>query len=402
MAGRAPDRAEEDRRVPTPPAYGLAARPLFRLDPDIAFLNHGSFGAVPIAVSEAQDALRREMERQPVQFMTRRNSGPRLRRAAAELAAFLGAEADDLVLVENATAGVNTVLRSLALRPGDAILVTDHAYGAVRNAVEHVCRRSGARLVEARLPFPPSGPEAVVEAVARALTPQVRLAVLDLVTSPTALVLPVAALAAVCREAGARVLVDAAHGPGMLDLDVPGLGADWVAGNAHKWLFAPRGAAFLWARKEAQRGLHPLVISHGYRQGLATEFDWVGTRDLTAWLSIPAAIAFYDAMGGGRIRAYNHALALEAAALIAGRWGTTVGGPPAMTGSMATIRLPGEWPATRKAAERIHDRLWEQHRIEVPVIPFAGALWVRISAQIYNSIEDYARLADAVPAPGGP
>ncbi len=379
-------------------AYGHALRPLWGLDPEIAFLNHGSFGATPLRVLEAQDLWRRAMERQPVQFLTRRNLQPRLRRAAADLAAFLGADVADLVFVENATAGVNAVLRSLRFSPDDAILITDHTYAAVRNAVRYVCARSGARLIEAKVPFPLSDSGAVVRSVAQALTPRVKLAVLDVVTSPTALVLPIAALVESCRAVGARVLVDAAHAPGMIALNVPGLGADWVAGNAHKWLFAPKGTAFLWAHPAAQEDLHPLVISHGFGQGLAEEFDWTGTRDPSAWLSISAAIDFYRAMGDGRLREHNHALALRAAALLAERWGAGIGGPAAMTGSMATVRLPGVHAASREGAERIHNLLWERHRIEVPVIPFAGALWARISAQVYNAIEDYARLAAAVPA----
>jgi isopenicillin-N epimerase len=386
-------RSEQER-----PAYGHAARSLFLLDPEIAFLNHGSFGATPRRVMEAQDALRREMERQPVQFLTRRNSLPRLRQAAEPLARFLAADPADLVFVENATAGVNTVLRSLRFGPGDAILATDHTYAAVRNAVRHVCERSGAHMVEAKLPFPVADPQSIVESVANALTPQVRLAVLDLITSPTALVMPIAPLIRACRKVGARVLLDAAHAPGMIDLDVPHLGADWVTGNAHKWLFAAKGAAFLWARPEAQRDLHPLVVSHGFGQGLAAEFDWIGTRDPSAWLSVPAALDFYRAAGDSEVRAHNHALALRAAAMLAERWGTAIGAPTEMTGAMATVRLPDTFRPTREEAERVHDRLLEQYRIEVPIIPMPNALWVRISAQIYNTMEDYARLARAVPA----
>jgi len=393
---RAGGGTQADPQAGIPPRYGRPARPLFALDPAVAFLNHGSFGATPVSVLEAQAAWRREMERQPVHFLTRRNSVPRLRAAAEPLARFLGAVPDDLVFVENATAGVNAVLRSLPFGPGDAILITDHAYGAVRNAVRYVCERSGAQLVEARLPFPAAAPQEIVDALAGALTPRVRLAVLDLVTSPTALVMPAAALVARCRAVGARVLIDAAHAPGMLDLDVPALGADWVTGNAHKWLFAPKGAAFLWARRDAQRDLHPLVISHGFGQGFTAEFDWVGTRDPSAWLAIPSAIDFHRAMGGPRLREHNRALALEAAFLLAARWRTEIGGPAAMTGSMAAIRLPGGLPPTRQEAERIHDLLWRRHRIEVPIVPFAGGLWVRISAQIYNVADEYVGLAEAV------
>jgi isopenicillin-N epimerase len=239
-------------------------------------------------------------------------------------------------------------------------------------------------------------PGDIVAAVAAALTDRTRVAVLDLVSSASAVVMPAAALAALCRQAGARVLVDAAHGPGMLDLDLPALGADWVTGNAHKWLFAPKGSALLWARKPAQADLHPTVISHGFEQGFANEFDWTGTRDPTAWLALPAAIDFYRAMGDGALREHNHALAVAAARLLADRWRTEAGAPAAMLGAMATVRLPGNRPATIEAARTLHDRLWRDSRIEVPVFPLSGALWIRISAQIYNERADYERLANAV------
>ncbi len=383
--------ASPDDAIP----YGPALRRHFLLEDGIAFLNHGSFGATPRPVLAAQDDWRRRMEAQPVRFMVREL--PRLlRHAAADLAAFLGAAGDDLVFVDNATTGVNAVLRSLDLVPGDEVLVTDHGYPAVRNAARYVCERSGARLVEARLPFPATGAAAIEAAVAAALTARTRLAIFDAVTSPTAIVLPVAALARRCRAAGVRVLIDAAHAPGMLDLDLPGLGADWVAGNAHKWLFAPKGCGFLWADRAAQGELHPTVISHGLGKGFTAEFDWTGTRDPSAWLAVGAALDFYRAMGDGNLRARNHALAVDAAALLAAAWGTEAAAPPDMLGSMAAVRLPGGAEATAAGAAVAHDVLWDGHRIEAPVHAVAGALWLRVSAQIYNDIAEYRRLAEAV------
>jgi isopenicillin-N epimerase len=376
--------------------YGHALRPLFNLQADAVFLNHGSFGLTPRAVLAAQAALRAEMESQPVRFLARQRLQPRLREVAQQLASLLGADGEDLAFVDNATTGVNAVLRSLDLKPGDEILVTDHTYGAVRNAARYVCARSGARMVEVRLPFPTGGADAIVDAIAAALSERTRLAVLDLVTSVSALVMPVARLAAACRAAGARVLVDAAHAPGMLDLDVTALGADWVSGNVHKWLFAPKGCGFLWARKEVQGDLHPTVISHGFLQGFTSEFDWTGTRDPTGWLAIPAALAFYRSMGDGALRARNHGLAVTASALLAQRLGTETGAPEDMLGAMAVIRLPGQRPATAEAAHALNNELWERHRIEVPVMPIGAHLWLRISAQIYNELTDYEQLAAAV------
>ncbi len=377
-------------------SYGHALRSLFHLQADAVFLNHGSFGLTPKVVLAAQAALRAEMEAQPVRFLSRERLQTRLRAAAHELAQFLGASGQDLAFVDNATTGVNAVLRSLRLEPGDEILVTDHTYGAVRNAVRFVCARSGARMVEARLPFPADHGDGIVAAVAAALSKRTRLAVLDAITSVSALVLPVARLAEACRAVGARVLVDAAHAPGMIDLDVTALGADWVTGNAHKWLFAPKGCAFLWASEAAKDDLHPTVISHGFDQGFANEFDWTGTRDPTAWLAIPAALDFYRSMGDSALRGRNHALAAMAAHLLAERWGTERGAPDDMTGSMAVIRLPGRRTATREAGQALNDRLWTEHRIEVPAVAIGADLWLRISAQIYNESMDYEYLAMAI------
>ncbi|HZF36173.1 MAG TPA: aminotransferase class V-fold PLP-dependent enzyme [Candidatus Angelobacter sp.] len=390
--------------APPPPAettvpYGRTLRRLFRLDEAATFLNHGSFGLTPLTVLAAQEAFRTEMERQPVQFLSRVTLQPRLRAAAGQLAAFLGAAADDLVFVDNATTGVNAVLRSLVLRAGDEVLINDHTYPAVRNAVRFVCARAGASIVEAKLPFPAESPDAIVAAVTAALTDRTRLAIFDLVSSASAIIMPAAALARVCRDAGVRVLIDAAHGPGMLDLDLPGLQADWVSGNAHKWLFAPKGCALLWAAKEAQQELHPTVISHGFEQGFTNEFDWTGTRDPTAWLALPAALDFYRSMGNGALRARNHALAVAAGEMLAKRWGTMTGAPAAMAGAMAVVRLPGRSPATLPAAQAVHDRLWQKYHIEVPVMSIGQALWVRVSAQIYNDLEDYEKLAAALAEP---
>jgi isopenicillin-N epimerase len=182
----------------------------------------------------------------------------------------------------------------------------------------------------------------------------------------------------------------------MLDLDLPALQADWVTGNAHKWLFAPRGCALLWAAKEAQRNLHPTVISHGFEQGFVNEFDWTGTRDPTAWLAVPAALDFYRSMGDSALRARNHALAVAAGKLLAQRWGTETGAPATMTGAMVIVRLPGGLPGTPAGAQAVHDRLWQKYHVEVPIMTLNEALWVRISAQIYNDLDDYERLAAAL------
>jgi isopenicillin-N epimerase len=362
------------------------------LDPEVAFLNHGSFGATPRAVLAEQDRWRARMERRPTHFMDR-ELPPALRAAAARLAAFVGAHAEDLVFVENATAGCNTVLRSLSFAPGDEILVTDHGYPAVRKAAEYVAARADARVVEAAVPFPLADAAQVVAAVSSRLGPHARLAIFDHITSPTAVIFPIRDLTTLCRAAGVPVLIDGAHAPGMLSLDVPSVGADWYAGNCHKWLMAPKGSAFLWTAPERQADTHPLVISHGYGQGFTAEFAWVGTRDPSAWLSVPAAIDFHGRLGGAHLRERNAALAREQAMMLARTWATERGAPDPLTGSMAAVRLPLCEPATPERALELRRTLFDDHRIEVPVTAFAGALWARISAHAYNRAEDYARLA---------
>jgi isopenicillin-N epimerase len=375
--------------------FGHPARALFALAPDVAFLNNGSYGACPIRVIEAQEAIRREMERQPVAFFADEVPG-RVRAAAARLAAFVGARAQDLVFVENATAGMNAVLRSLRFAPGDEIVTTDHVYGAVRQVLTHLERQAGIRLVEAALPYPIRDPAQIVAAVERSLTLRTRLLVIDHIASRSAVIFPVRELVTLARSHGVRALIDGAHAPGQLELDVPALGADWVIGNCHKWLFAPKGSAFLWAREESQGDLRPPVISHGYGQGFTAEFDWVGTRDVSAWLAVPAAIDFIEALGPARVRERNHALATAMAETLATAWRTELGATRALFGSMATIRMPPGLPATWEAGRALRKRLWDTHRVEVPVMPVGDALWARVSAQIFNVPEDYRRLASAI------
>jgi isopenicillin-N epimerase len=362
------------------------------LDPDVAFLNHGSFGATPRMVLAEQERWRARMERHPTHFMSE-ELPPALRAAAARLAAFVGSEANDLVFVENATAGCNTVLRSIRLAPGDEILVTDHGYPAVRKAAEHAAARAGARVIEAQVPFPLDDPAQITAAVAAKLGPRTRLAIFDHVTSPTAVIFPVRELTALCRAAGALVLIDGAHGPGMLDLDVPSIGADWYTGNCHKWLMAPKGSGFLWTSPQQQAAIHPLVISHGFGQGFTAEFDWIGTRDPTSWLSVPAAIDFHKRLGGPALRESNAARAREQATALALIWNTGRGTPDALTGSMAAVRLPLSGAASPERAQKLRRKLFDDQRIEVLVAAFAGALWARISAHAYNRPADYARLA---------
>jgi isopenicillin-N epimerase len=363
------------------------------LDPAFSFLNHGSYGATPRTVLAEQTRWRDRMELHPTGFMTYELPAA-LRQAAAHLASFVGCDAIDLVFVENATIGCNAVLNSLALSVGDEILVTDHGYAAVRNAADHVAKRAGARIVEAKVPFPATDSKQIVDAVASHIGPRTRLAILDHITSPTAVSFPVRELASRCKSAGVSVLIDGAHAPGMLPLEISSIGADWYVGNCHKWLMAPKGSGFLWTDPRRQSETHPVTVSHGYGSGYTAEFDWTGTRDPSAWLSVPAAIEFHRRLGGPSLSERNIKLACEAATQLAFCWKTERGSSDALTGSMATVRLPLDGKATMERALELRAWLFETHRIELPVIPFGASLWARISAQAYNEAADYQRLAD--------
>jgi len=370
--------------------FGLPMRRRFHIERGTAFLNHGSFGTAPLPVLAAADRWRRRMEANPDRFL-RWTLPAALRAAAARLAGFLGAEERDLAFVENATSGVNAVLRSLDFRPGDEILSTTHTYNAVRQTIREVCRRSGAKAVEAPIKLPIGSEDDLIAPIRRKLGRKTRLLVLDHIASPTGLIFPIRKLAALAGARGIRVLVDGAHAPGQLSLDIPPLGVDWYAGNCHKWLFAAKGGAFLWARRSAQAGIHPPVISHGYGKGYAAEFDWTGTRDFSAWLSVPDGIEFMRTLNAPRVRTHNHRLAVGAGRTIAAAWGMPLDGPPALHGSMIAIRLPAQLHV-RDARELMRD-IYRQHRIVVAVMAIDGELWARVSAQVYNAPGDYARLA---------
>ncbi len=374
-------------------ARSLVPRSEWLLDPGISFLNHGSYGAVPRTVLEEQRRLQENMERDPTKVLVLELPYA-LRASANHLATFVKCAGSDLAFIENATAGCNTVLASIRLSPGDEILLTDHGYRAIRKAVEYHAARTGALVVEATVPFPTSDPVEILTAVANRLGPRTRLAIFDHVSSPSAIIFPVRELTALSHEAGARVLIDGAHAPGMLSLDIPAIDADWYVGNCHKWLMAPKGSGFLWVSPASQAETHPLVISHGFGQGFEAEFDWVGTRDPTAWLSIPAAIDFHLRCGGHRLRERNMRLARDAASLLAKHWNTERGSCDALTGSMSTVRLPVVGEATEERALAIRGALRKDHRIDAAVVAFDGSLWVRLSAQAYNEFEEYQRLAD--------
>lgn len=378
------------------------------LDPEVTFLNHGSFGACPAPVLAAQQELRARLEREPVLVMARELEGL-LDGARTELAEFLGAEAEDVVFVPNATTAVNAVLRSMTLTPDDEILVTEQGYNACRNAVEFVTERSGARVAVARMPFPVQSPDEVVAAILAATTDATRLAVIDHITSPTGLVLPIARIVAELRERGIETLVDGAHGPGMVPLDLAALGAGYYTGNCHKWLCTPKGSAFLHVRRELQEPVRPVVISHGAnarrtdRSRFLVEFDWPGTVDPTPFLAIPAALRFMGSLlpgGWNEVRDRNRALALEARAILMEDLGLPAPAPEEMIGALAALPLAGATSERLSAFEvdPLQTALFERYGIEVPIYPWPTPplRLVRVSAQLYNERADYVKLGAAL------
>ncbi len=377
------------------------------LQPGLAFLNHGSFGACPREVLAAQQALRQRLERQPVQFFVR-DLQQLLDDSREALARFVGvANPAELAWVPNATAGVNAVLRSLRFERGDELLTTDQSYGACRNTLEYVARKSGLRVIEVQLPFPVSGPEEVLDKILSAATDRTRLALIDHITSPTGLVWPIEQIVERLADRGVDVLVDGAHAPGMLPLSVDDIGAAYYTGNCHKWICAPKGAAFLHVPLRRQEGIHPPVISHGAswpatrRSRFLLEFDWLGTMDPSPYLCVPEAIRVIGAMldgGWPAVMERNRRLALEAREILCDVLNQPAPCPEEMIGTLGAVPLPDGSPeplASFLYVDPLQDALLEQYQVEVPLIPWPAPpkRLVRISAQLYNRRAEYERLA---------
>ena len=380
----------------------------FHLDPSIAHLNHGAFGACPIEVLDYQSELRRRLEKNPFQFFIR-DLEALLDDARTTVGRLLGARPEDLAFVPNATTAVNAVVRSLRFERGDEILTTDHAYNACKNALDFVAEREGVRVVVADVPFPLHSPDEVVERICAAASSRTRLAVIDHVSSQTALVLPIDRIVASLRARGIDVLVDGAHAPGMVEVDLDHTGAAYTTGNCHKWLCAPKGAAYLHVRRDRQDRVRPLTISHGAniaranRSRYLLEFDWMGTDDPTPWLSIPRSIAFLEHTWPGglaALRRRNHDLALRARDALVALVGGSAPAPDAMLGSLAAVVLPlGAGGVQPLDTDPLASRLAEQG-IEVPVFTWSSPAkrLLRVSAQLYNRWPDYERLLSSLSA----
>ncbi len=378
------------------------------LDTEITFLNHGSFGATPIAVLAKQDEFRTRMEREPVRFLVRELE-PLLDDARRAVASLVGADEGCLAFVPNATAGVNAVVRSLDLDKHDELLVSTQEYNASRNALEFAAQLAGARVVPVEIPFPISSPEDVVGRILERVSKRTRLLLIDHITSQTGLIFPVERLVREMDSRGVDTLVDGAHAPGMIPLDLRALGATYYTGNLHKWVCAPKGSAFLYVRENRRASVRPVAISHGAnatrtdRSRFFLEFDWTGTFDPTAWLSLPEAIRFMAALvpgGWPEVMRRNHELALRGRDILASALGIAPPAPDSMLGSMAALPLPDgnadEVPSLY--GDPLQDRLLNEFGIEVPIVPWPGPprRLIRISAQLYNEERDYEYLASAL------
>lgn len=364
---------------------------------------------------DAQAELRLRIERDPVHFFNE-ELDPGLEAARQAIAALVAADGEDLVFVRNATSGVAAVLASLRLQAGDELLRTDHGYNACNNILDRAAETSGARVVVARVPFPLRSADEVVQAVLAMTSARTRLVLIDHITSPTGLVLPIAALVSTLQARGVDVLVDGAHGPGMVPIDLNALGAAYYTGNLHKWCCSARGAAFLHVRRDRQAGLHPAVTSHGKnvprtdRSRFLLEFDWQGSDDYTAMLTVPEALRFMAALRPGglpQLMAENRENVMAARRLLAADLGVPLPCPDELIGALASLPLPA-----RSAQDPVPQRpvpahidplqavLYERHRIQVPVVPWPAPpqRLIRVSAQDYNAASDYETLSSALGA----
>jgi isopenicillin-N epimerase len=385
--------------VTPPPAPIPGARLLFSLDPSVAYLNHGGFGAVPLAVQRAQLRLRDEMESNPHRFFTT-SLFDRIGHARRHISMFLGADPESTAFVPNATAGVNIVLRSLGVKPGDEIITTDHGYGSVAIAVNDLCARTGAKHTVVPIALAATDTEIVAE-LSKAISDRTRLMIVDQITSATARCMPVTAIAAAARRSGVPLLVDSAHGPGTLPMPIASIGADYWVGNLHKWAFAPRPTAILSVAPHRRSRLIPNVISWSNDAGFPENIEMGGTLDYTAWLAAPTGLYVMRTVGVDRIRTHNAALAAYGQRVVGAALGllspADLPQPGAATAAMRLLPLPAGVASTQEAAIHLHNRISSDLHVEVAVTIWRSRGFLRIAAQIYNHPDEYDRLAAGLP-----
>lgn len=397
------------------------SRSLFLFEHGLIYLNHGGFGATPKEVLEAKQRILAEIEKNPAGVF-QHNLRNLWHEMVEKIARRFSLDTDAVAIVDNVTEGIVAVLRALSLEAGDEILLTSMNYGAVAIAARHIAEKQGAKITLAALRFPDPDPQQCIEAVTQALTPRTKIAIVDHITSPTALLMPLTELVTACRARGVPVLVDGAHAPGQIALDISALNADWYVANLHKWYFVPRGCGFIWAAPGRRSGLRPNVLSWDIDYPFPSNFGWTGTRDPSSWLAIPAAFDFMDRFGESVVRQHNHELIRAAVARLAEMWKFRVTTPDAMTAAMTLVPAPEglPYPATDEGRARFEVDLKDQYNIMVnpsfasesqggrfagsrphggykqPLSAHEGRIWIRITAQIYNSIEDYEKLGAAV------
>ncbi len=378
------------------------------LERNTVFLNHGSFGATPILILEKQIEYRNRMEQEAVRFMIIELEDL-LWKNKEQLAAFVGAKAKDLVFVPNATYGVNTVMNNLELKEGDEILTHNHAYGACWNAVQYYAEKSKAKLVVAEIPFPIKSEDELVEAFMKSVTPKTKFAMIDHVTSATGIIFPVKKITAALHEKGIEVLIDGAHAPGMLDLNIDDIGAEYYTGNCHKWICSPKGSALLHVREDKQKNFRSLIVSHTYDKNVgeklwSSHFFWPGTADFTAYACIGDSIDFMESVMGDwkNLRKHNHDLIVEGRKLLLNALGEEAPCPENMLGSLATVPLPIPFKAPESNFNYIHpfwQKLMSEYHIQTPVFGWSRTnprWWLRIAGQAYNSIEQIKYLAEVL------
>jgi len=377
--------------------FGKSIRNLWLLDESITFLNHGSFGATPIKVIEAAEQIQRRLEKEPVSFYVD-SYADELRRCISKLGVFVGAKPENLALIDNATTGVSTVLRSLLpkLDSDDEILICNHTYPAVKSACHYISEISGCKITEIALPYPVESNEQIIDVYRKALNDKTKLLILDHIIYTTGLINPVKEIAELVKQNGTLILVDGAHAPGMIDLSIEELNVDWYTGNCHKWLFTPKGCALLWTAPEHQSYTKPLSISFYLNDDYTKEFDWTGTRNPVPFLALDAAIDFHRELGSESLMQYIHNLMLAGRNLVADEIGLAKEAPDNMLGSLAAFELPGHSDTGHEITGALRKRFFEKYKIEMPFVKFDSKIYFRFSAQVYNDITDYKKLTSAL------
>ncbi|MBT4583495.1 MAG: aminotransferase class V-fold PLP-dependent enzyme [Phycisphaerae bacterium] len=367
------------------------------LDPDITYLNHGSFGARPVSVFEAQIDLKRQFERSPIQFLDREGK-ERVAEARATVAAFLGCSGEQLGFVENATTAIGCVLQSLDLPARAEIVSTSHVYNGVRQLLRAFTKKNGSTYREIDIQTPLHTSDEIVAKVIAGFSNHTKVLVLDHVASITSIVFPVKEIIAECRKRNITILIDGAHAPGMLELDIDDLAPDWYVGNLHKWVCGPPGAGFLWVNRDYLKTTHPLTVSHFFEQGFTEEFDWQGTRDITSILGAAVAIEWGTTIGWDAIRKHNHALVVCMQQRLIDTWGvlpmSSLDG--SLIGSMATVPLPHGYPTDEEQLKNLRSKIYQEHKVEVPLLLWQGSPVVRVSAQLYTNVEFISTLISAL------